>query len=82
MRLTTLTNVFRHAQQQIVRGDVRVVNKGQVRRDLLQLCVRSQNGTRDGRIRRADIGMHKGIGQGSVQVTPETFYSAIDFILC
>ena len=30
----------------------------------------------------ADIGMHKGIGQGSVQVTPETFYSAIDFILC
>ncbi len=82
MRFTTFTNVFRHAQQQIAGGYIRVVDKGQVRRNLLQFGIRAKDGSGDKRIRRADIGMHKRIGQGSVQVTPETFYSAIDFILC
>ena len=82
MRFTAFTYVFRHLKQQIVRGDIWIVDKGQIRRNLLQFCVSAQNGACDGRICRADIGVHKGIRQGSVEIAPETFYSAIDLFLC
>ena len=82
MRFAAFTYVFRHLKQQIIRGDRWIINKGQVRRDLLQLCIGTQNGTGNGRIFRPDIGMHKGIRQRTVEIAPETFYSAIDFFLC
>ena len=82
MRFAAFTNVFRHLKQQIMWGDIGIVDKGQVRRDLLQLCIGTQNGARDGRIFRPDVCVHKRIRQRTVEIAPETFYSAIDLFLC